>query len=71
MEMTGKENLTGNGLTISKSCVRKIYTSPNQNSPITKQMEAGGNMFFGHLHAFCPWISQAMWPTNSHNLRMP
>jgi len=39
MEITGKEDLTGSGLTLSKSGGRKIYTSPNQNSPRSKQME--------------------------------
>jgi len=36
--------------------INKIYTSPYQNCPRSKQMKTGGEIIVGHLQAFCSWI---------------
>jgi len=45
---------------LDQRVVSERYTSPIQNSPRSKQMETGGEIFVGHLQAFCPWIMMMM-----------
>jgi len=68
--ITGEEDFTGSVWIddIKEWCQKNTF--PIQNSPRSKQMETGSEIFVGHLRAFCPWIMMRMMMILfSHNLQ--